>query len=176
MPRSLQQGFTLTELVTTLSVAAILSTVAFPAFSRLQGQIRAETDVQRLQTALAHARYLAAMTGKPITICPLDAAERCDGDWQEDLQIFVDVLPKGRRDPQEELLYEYSGPSAGARLRFRAFRNSRYLRFLPNGQTDWQNGRFVYCPPRSVTRGPTDLVVNVQGRIRVDTRRHAGRC
>jgi type IV fimbrial biogenesis protein FimT len=167
MPRLLQGGFTLIELIATLSVLAVLSAVALPQLSRLHWSIRAETDVQRLHSALAHARYLAATTGRPVTLCPTDPNGRCNGDWQGSIQVFVDDFPKGHRDPHDDLLREYHGPHKGSRLRFRAFRTSRYLRFLPNGQTDWQNGRFRYCPPPNVGRGPTELVVNVQGRTRI---------
>ena len=71
-----------------------------------------------------------------------------------------------RRTEGEDLLRIFEGPSAGHGLRFRAFRTTRYLRFLPNGQTDWQNGRFTWCPPAALTLEPRSIVINVQGRAR----------
>jgi prepilin-type N-terminal cleavage/methylation domain-containing protein len=167
--RRLQHGFTLTEAVVTLAVAGALGAVAWPGMQQLLAQVRAETTVTRLHSAVHYTRTVAVMNGTPAVLCPLNEAGRCNDDWSEGFAVFLDADRDATRDADEPLLRQFSGVEPGARLQFRAFRSSRFLRMLPNGQTDWQNGRLLYCPPEETGMGPVELVINVQGRARAVT-------
>jgi prepilin-type N-terminal cleavage/methylation domain-containing protein len=162
-----QAGVTLTEMLVGCAIVALLMASA-GSFTRLLADMEAERDIHRLQAALAHARSAAVTGGVPVTLCPLPAAgSRCDGDWSRGFSVFADQHEKGERDPSEAVLRVYAGTAAPASLELRAFGNRRYFRFLANGQTDWQNGRFVRCPSRPDVAARV-LVINVQGRVRLE--------
>ncbi|MDZ7824817.1 MAG: GspH/FimT family protein [Gammaproteobacteria bacterium] len=101
------------------------------------------------------------------TICPLNGNDRCDGDWSRGWTVFRDPEHDGRPSGPEAVLRRFEGVADEARLHLRAFGTTRYFRMLPNGQTDWQNGRFVYCPPPGRELRVRALVINVQGRARI---------
>lgn len=162
---SRQHGVTLVELLATTTLLATLSAMALPAMSRLLAEAGAERTLHRVNGALSYARYVAVTERTAVVLCPLDEAARCDGDWSRGFAVFRDPQRSARLPPDEGPLRVF--PGSAARLLLRAFRTRRYFRFLPNGQTDWQNGRFVVCPDRTGVRARA-LVVNVQGRTRIE--------
>ncbi|MCC5885423.1 MAG: GspH/FimT family pseudopilin [Gammaproteobacteria bacterium] len=161
------RGFTLVELLATLTICAVLATFALPSAQRLIHEIRAETAIHAVRGALAYARATAVTHNRPVLICPLDTHDRCRGDWRDGFAVFVDLSGKAERHPDAPILRQFPALPRGASLRFAAFGTGRHLRMLPNGQTAWQNGRFEYCPPQGSRALPRILVVNVQGRGRI---------
>lgn len=159
-------GWTLAEGLVTLAVAALLGAVAVPGMTGLLERARAETTLTRLQAAVQFTRTAAVTSGTAAVLCPLANDGRCDGEWSRGFAVFLDGDRNARRDDGEALLRRFRGAERGARLQFRAFRTGRFLRMRPNGQTDWQNGRLLYCPPEDSAAEPAELVINVQGRAR----------
>jgi type IV fimbrial biogenesis protein FimT len=161
MPRC--PGITLPELLCACAITAVLGGLALPGASRWLADASAERTFHRLTAALALARTLAVTERRPVVLCPLDVRGVCDGDWSRGFALFVDSGRQARLAPEQQPLRVFAG--SDERVLLRAFGTRRYFRFLPNGQTDWQNGRFVVCP-RSAGASVRVLVVNVQGRAR----------
>lgn len=164
---SRRAGFGLIEMLATLVIALILVGWAAPGFSRLLQELEGERRIHALRAAIQLARTEAVYRGVPTTICPLDGEDRCDGDWSAGWTVFRDPGRNSRLPGPEALIRQFEGVAQQARLRMRAFGTTRYFRMLPNGQTDWQNGRFVYCPPPDRDLRVRALVINVQGRARI---------
>lgn len=87
-------GYSLVELMVTLSVAATLAAVAVPAFGTLVQDHRRTTIVNELMATLMFARSEAAKRGRPVVVCGFDdangngsldpAEQRCSGhDWSD---------------------------------------------------------------------------------------------
>lgn len=161
-----QWGLTLPELLAVLATVALLGGFAFEGGQQLLSRTHAASDLHRLTAAIQLARASAVTFGEPITICAQDAGGRCNGNWSGALSVFRDPRRAARMAAGDQLLQRFEPIHPDAALDFRAFGARRYLRLLPNGQTDWQNGRFEYCPPRSSEQGGSVLVINVQGRLR----------
>jgi len=78
-----QKGFTLLELMVTISVAAIILSFGVPGFMSFIANNRAVTDTNDLVTALNLARSEATRRGSAVTVCSSTNGTTCngDGDW-----------------------------------------------------------------------------------------------
>lgn len=62
-------GFTLVELMVTVAVVAILSTIAVPSFQSVIQNNRASSVTNQIVTALNLARSEAVRRGQPVSVC-----------------------------------------------------------------------------------------------------------
>jgi type IV fimbrial biogenesis protein FimT len=92
IPRS-ERGFTLTELVVTVSVAAILATIAVPSFNGIIANQRAKTLASALYATLAKTRSEALTLNGNVTLQPKA------GGWGNGWQIL---------DPNNNVLDDYT--------------------------------------------------------------------
>jgi type IV fimbrial biogenesis protein FimT len=94
-------GVTLIELLTTLSVAAILTTMAVPSFQNMLSTNRVAGLTNELSAALQLARSEAVKRGRAISLCKsstvTNASPTCStsANWQDGWLIFVDYSPTG---------------------------------------------------------------------------------
>lgn len=86
--RKKNHGFSLIELVVTVSVAAILVTIALPGFQNLIVSNRLISQTNQLVTAIHYARNEAIRLNAPVTICSANSPDSttCAGgaagtDW-----------------------------------------------------------------------------------------------
>jgi type IV fimbrial biogenesis protein FimT len=100
-------GFTMTELVVTMAVAAILATVAIPSFNTLIANQRAKTYASELFATLVRTRSEAIERNANITLSPKT------GGWNTGWQIFD---PAGNlledRGNATGVIVTISGPAA----------------------------------------------------------------
>jgi type IV fimbrial biogenesis protein FimT len=88
-----ERGFTLTELIVTVSVAAILATIAVPSFNGIIANQRAKTLASALYATLAKTRSEALTLNGSVTLQPKA------GGWASGWQIL---------DPNNNVLDDYS--------------------------------------------------------------------
>lgn len=81
-PRPCPRGFTITELLVTLAAAAILTTIAAPAFNGMIATQRARTYASALYATLSKARSAAITLNGNVTLQPKP------GGWQVGWQIL----------------------------------------------------------------------------------------
>ena len=81
-PRPLARGFTATELLVTLALAAILATVAVPAFNGIIASQRAQVTASDLYVALAKTRSYAVALNNTVTL------QGNAGGWQNGWRIL----------------------------------------------------------------------------------------
>jgi type IV fimbrial biogenesis protein FimT len=91
--RRSERGFTLTELVVTVSVAAILATVAVPSFTGIIANQRARTLASTLFATLSKTRSEALALNGNVTLQPKA------GNWANGWQML---------DPNNNLLDDYT--------------------------------------------------------------------
>ncbi|HXI47957.1 MAG TPA: GspH/FimT family pseudopilin [Steroidobacteraceae bacterium] len=75
-------GFTMVELLVTIAIATILTTIAVPSFSGLIANQRAKTAASELFGSLLKARSDAIMLNANVTVSPLA------GGWTQGWQIL----------------------------------------------------------------------------------------
>lgn len=86
-----QAGFTLIELMVTLSVLLILITVGVPSLSGYLESQRLKTTTQLLKNSYSQARYEAVTGKKAVTLCPLDINTGvCGNNWSAGILVYID--------------------------------------------------------------------------------------
>lgn len=155
------QGFSLIELLITLSIIVIFLLLTFPDFSQLYQHNQTTTIVNQLLTAINFARSQAITQNKIITLCGSADAAHCDGQWQKGQVISI--------DDSAQMLRTYPALPLGDRLVWRSnLGKNNYLKLAPTGFTDGQNGSFYYCPKYPKIQDGAIIVVALSGRARVE--------
>jgi type IV fimbrial biogenesis protein FimT len=83
-------GFTLIELMITMTIVAIVATIAAPSFTAIIRNNQITTEANRLITGLKLARSEAIKRSAPVTACLSSVTTSCDGN-PVNLLIFRDT-------------------------------------------------------------------------------------
>lgn len=154
-----QSGFTLLELMITVSVAAILLAVGIPGLQEFVRNNRRATELNNLVSTLQVARSEAVARNQRIGICPstapASATATCSGNttWETGWIVFVDADVDGTRDNGEEILRVAEGPAnmtVRAELQAIAYRPNGRVRTYPNPDNNTP-GNFMFCDARGAS-------------------------
>src|SRR3546814_6758275 len=74
-------GLTVLELLITLTVASVLTSIAIPSYQRINAQNRLATSTNQLLIAMVSARQAAVTRNAAVTFCAGNPDDGCDGDW-----------------------------------------------------------------------------------------------
>lgn len=134
-----QRGITLLDLLTTLSISAILSTAAFSGLSELKANFSVMADKNSLLTLVKSARQTAITNNSYTTICHLEDNE-CT-DFLSPLTGFTDNNNNQVLDT-DEIVIARATIDQSANVYWN--RHNR-VRFQPNGRAGGFNGTLSYC-------------------------------
>lgn len=84
------RGFTLIELMVTLSVLAIVLGIAIPSFQKQIVNNKSLALGEEFAAALNYARSQAVKTTKRVSICASNNGTACTGTWAEGFIVFED--------------------------------------------------------------------------------------
>lgn len=157
------KGFTLTELIVSVSVTSILAVITVPNFNEFIIKMRVDNEISQLHRMLLMTRNSAINSGHKAIICPLDNSLQCTTQWQNELSIFIDVNSNSIFDTNEKIVRISEAISIDDSLVYGKGRNK--ITFKPTGQlSGLANGTFRYCPKsyESYSRG---IVVARSGRV-----------
>jgi type IV fimbrial biogenesis protein FimT len=131
------RGFSLLELMFTLTVAAILLGVGVPSFVDTIRSNRATTNINELSSAFAIARSEAIRRGANITACRSTDGATCGADWGDGWIVFVDGAATDTAAPVLGEILRVWGPMPGeATITTRAngtVADLSWVRFGPRG-------------------------------------------
>jgi type IV fimbrial biogenesis protein FimT len=152
------KGFTLFEMMLVIVITVMVSLSALPLMSGYYEKHDTKIWVKQLRSMLKYARITALSHSTPVTIASVN------NDWCVGIAVFKDPSKIGALTKQENLLRMANNPKHKAcTIRWSSFPNRRYLRFLPSGMTDYQNGSFrIYSDGKLMSK----LVVSQAGRVR----------
>jgi type IV fimbrial biogenesis protein FimT len=172
-------GFTLVELLVTLTIAAILLAVGVPSFRTVIQNNRLITGTNDLVSILNFARSEAVTRGIRVTVCKSSDQAACDtssNGWEQGWIVFTDENNNAAYNPTatpaETLLRVHEGMES----QLTATGNTNvadYISYVSSGQSQltggaFQAGTIQICDDRNGDFG-RDLVVDSTGRIRTST-------
>ena len=173
MSRQPRNGFTLVELLIALAVMSTVYAMAAPGVEQMFERTRATAGVNRLVGAVNLTRHTAVQFGRMATLCGLRPDGRCGADWGGRLTLFLDLNQNARLEEEDQVINTIAPASASTSVRWRAFQNKQYLQMTPMGYTNYQNGNFVICSKADDIANARQLIVNIQGRTRLNHRTNA---
>lgn len=159
-------GYTLLELMVTLSIAAILLLVALPSFAHIFKSNDMSATLNQVTSLLNNARYTAISNKNIVTLCPSKDFESCSGTWSDGAIMFNDYDGDRQFNNNDQPLRTWQPSSSNISLSFRAFGYKKSLQWLPTGITNHQNGTFVFCY-QNAPKYSKALIMTKSGRIRV---------
>ncbi|HWV05936.1 MULTISPECIES: GspH/FimT family pseudopilin [unclassified Ralstonia] len=115
------RGFTLLELLATITVAAVILMLAAPSLNDFMRKQRVITSVDSITSAIGQARSIAIATNSYVTIAPVDPTT----GWQTGVRIFSEGQnPNGTYNPNaDKLLGQYDAMPASMKVVFKSTAN-----------------------------------------------------
>lgn len=141
------RGMTLIELMVSIAITSILTTVALPSFNDFIIRLRVDNEISLLARLLLTARNHAISSNDNVIICPLADNGTCSINWHEQLSVFIDNNGNQQFDSANgELLISIKGPiTSGDILKYATNRNK--ITYQPTGHLfGLSNGTLRYCP------------------------------
>ncbi len=158
-------AFTLTELLITLAIVAILATSAAPSFVNLVKNNRITVLSTGMSGSIYMARSEALKRKKVILLCPKNSGTpECDGsaDWVNGWMVFVDENTDGSYNSGEEIIRDQEGTESPVVT----ISAPNSLQFNTQGGLVGSSAMLAICDDRSGEYGDT-LVVNIAGQANI---------
>ena len=160
-----QRGFTLLELLITLTIMAILASLAIPAFANTIKRSNSQTIAYQMMGLVQLARSEAITRRVPITLCGSNNDMTCSKNNPKSFLIFNDANNNHQRD-SDETLYSNSALKDQGTFYFNVSRGADYLRFRPEGSAI-EFGSITYCPADRDAHYGVEWILNAGGRMRL---------
>lgn len=159
-----QNGFSLLELMITISIAAILLAIAVPSFQSLMANNRITSQTNNFLASLALARSEALKQGTGVSVCASANGSSCAGtsttDWSTGWIVFTDSGTIGSVDGSDTVLRVAEALRGGVVLTSISSSTQGYIRYSPNGSVTATNS-FTLC--KSGMTGRT-IAISMTGR------------
>jgi type IV fimbrial biogenesis protein FimT len=168
-------GFTLIELIVTVSVAAILLAVAVPSYQTFVLNNRMAAQSNDFITALQLARSEAIKRGTRVSVCKSANNASCttSGTWAQGWIVFVDGNTAGTLDgtgANADILLRASSGLSGNSTLTGSTNVADFVSFMASGATSLAlgtNGTVSLCSPAPAAVAGRDIQIAASGRVRV---------
>lgn len=157
-------GYTLLELLVTLSLFTLVSFMAVPLWLDWLELAGTVTQVNQLTGAINYARSEAIKRSATISICQSIDGDACSGSWSDGYVVFINKGKSGEIPGKRDNLRFYSPLSSRGRL---IWRGKGMFSVNPFGSFLATNSIFSYCPDSKDIRFAREIIISVTGRIRV---------
>ena len=161
-------GWTLVELLSSMTIVAILTGAGLPAMNRWLQQQAQATTFHDLHHLIYYARSAAIKRQRFITVCPSRDHHRCSSDWNStDIMVFTDFNKNRIVETETDLVLRVSAlPRQASCLQLRASAQKQYLQFKPSGASNGIAGHFRFCED-ATTSNANKMVISLNGRSRI---------
>jgi type IV fimbrial biogenesis protein FimT len=161
------RGYSLLELLVTLVLAAVLLATGIPAVTGLALDVRRNTDINALVSAIQLARSEAAKRATAVILCRTPNEIVCGNTstgFEDGWMVFVDTDGDSRPTSGEPVLFIHK-PLIRGTIRS----NRAAYTFRPHYRRS-TNGTITFCDERGETAARA-VIVSHTGRPRVSDRR-----
>lgn len=162
MITQLHRGFTLIELLLVITILSIALGVGAPSFSKLIEDTERKTTLNDLLSGISFARSQAITRATNVTLCPLDAKNRCSRDWSQPITIFADPARKRKLTDPANILRVLDAPSQGILYGRTGIR--KHFGFRPTGMARESIGHLLWCPDNGNESRAFQIRINMGGR------------
>lgn len=162
------KGFTLIELMVTLTVAAILLAVAGPQLADFLRRDQVAAHANTFNRAISEARSVSATDSAVVRVCQSDDQQSCSGndaDWAEGWITWVDADRDATVDGGERVVRRQIALSGDPDL---DGNGDATITFAENGLTG-QVYTFDLVPRGCEDNQARQITINVTGRMRVQS-------
>lgn len=161
------KGFTLTELLITVAIVAILGGMAVPSFMTMVEKNKTITFVSDFRAAMYQAQSEAVKRNAIVTIRPKNRDKK---DWLIGWEVFEDNNGNGGRGNNDELISTHTFSDANYSLKATDNTYKKWVGFdamgtpiTSNGSED--DGSFRICPPDNDPAKARTLSISLSGNI-----------
>lgn len=161
-----QLGFTLFELLITLTLILLFAAFAVPSYRFFVLHNRQTTETNLITNAINFARSEAITRHVTMTLCPSTNSLNCETNWSSGWMIFVDKNNNVTAENSENILRRYEAVADNTELIWHGALGKDYLQISPQGMAR-QSGSFVFYPDSKNTSMSSEIIVSPTGRVRV---------
>ncbi len=166
-------GFSLIEVITTLSVAIVLLAIGVPSFQNLTHSNQMTAAINTITTHLSLARNEAVTRGTRVVLCPSFNGTDCANSmiWDEDIIMFTDNNKSGHLEEGEKLLRHVNINYDSILIKTTTGR--RKAAYDSSGFSMGMNVTFTFCDTGGIV-DPKAVIVSNSGRPRLSDTKHDG--
>jgi type IV fimbrial biogenesis protein FimT len=159
-------GFTLVELLSTITITLIIFGIGIPVLNTTVTTNRLATSINALAGTLAYTRSEAIRRNQHVVVCKSKTGTECtqQDDWRQGWLVYVDMNRNRSLDAAETILASHR-LSEKIHVDYRAFGSRHYLVYRPSGTTR-TNGTFTFCDPH-YPESARALIITKTGRARL---------
>jgi type IV fimbrial biogenesis protein FimT len=163
-----QRGFTLTELMFTVTVLSILLGLAVPSFRETVRNNRLVSQNNEFVGSLNYARSEALKRSDSVSVCASADQTTCSGDtdWSTGWIVFADPNANGDTDAGEPVLQ--AAPAVSAEFTLSAT-NRSFVRFGSSGTSAAGTESFELIPTGCFGPHARRIDINFVGRVATTT-------
>lgn len=158
-------GFSLIELLFTITIISILCIFTLPVYRHLLADLRLFLLTERIRNAINYARSEAIRRQNVIVLCKSKDRKTCSGKWNDG---WIVIDKENSSFEKAILLRTYPALSHAESVEWRGSRSYDYLQLDPNGGTNKQNGSFIVCVSVFSKKTIWLLKISQTGRLRIE--------
>lgn len=169
-------GYTLLELMVTITIAGILMGVAVPSFTSIIDSNRLTTYANDLVTALNYARSEAIKRNLRVSLCKSTNGVSCTtiNNWAQGWIIFTDQNKNATYDSSTETLLRVQTYKANTTTMVGETPVANYISYIAIGQSQLSTGAFQagtikICDERTGNVG-INIAINSTGRVSTENK------
>jgi type IV fimbrial biogenesis protein FimT len=166
-------GFTLTEMLVALALAASLTSLVAPSVAQYVASTQASSATTNMMASLYLARHEAIKRHGRVVLCKTSDGNHCasSGGWEQGWIVFHDVNNNGAREDTELIIQQQMALAGGLRMTGNA-PVARYISYGSMGSTllvggAFQAGTLTLCRPAAESADGRQIILNAAGRPRV---------
>lgn len=156
------RGFSLLELLITLTIVAIVAAFALPSLNSILQRGEQRAALSELIAIINLSRNTAIQEQTAVTLCPIGTNSKCTKDWNRPLTAFRDPERARKIVHSDQVLRVLELSSTGTAKGRTGIRD--YFRFRPSGFAEEAIGNIVWCPKNGDNRFASQIRINMGGR------------